>query len=172
MYKIRLATIEDIPLLPDIENAAGDLFLQFEFTAHLAADTTPVEDFAQAQKDNLLWIATTPDGRPVGFAQVYMLDGEAHLQELAVHPDFGRQGIGTGLVKAVCDWAQASGIPAVTLTTFRDIPWNAPFYQKLGFRILEAEELTPPLLQLVENEELHGLKRELRVVMRHETGSV
>lgn len=170
MIEIRLATTEDIALLPDIENAAGDLFLQFEYTAHLAADTTPVNDFEQARKENLLWVAASENEKPIGFALMRLFDGEAHLQELAVHPEFGRQGIGAKLVKVVCDWARASGVSAVTLTTFRDIPWNAPFYQKLGFRVLRQKELTTELQQLVEEEERHGLKRELRVVMRYEIG--
>ncbi|MEK7834106.1 MAG: GNAT family N-acetyltransferase [Acidobacteriota bacterium] len=165
-YEIRLATSEDVLFLQDIESAAGDLFLQFEFTAHLAADSTPLEDFYEALKDNLLWLAVSSGGHPIGFALVYMLEGAAHLEELAVHPDYGRRGIGEKLVQAVIDWARSGKISAVTLTTFRDIPWNAPFYQKLGFRILEADELTPNLVRIVDDEEKRGLARELRVVMR------
>lgn len=167
--KIRLATPEDVSLLQAIEIAAGALFSQYEFTADLNVAAIPVEDFVQAQKDNLLWVAAMPGCAPIGFALVHMLDGAAHLQEVDVRPEFGRQGIGAKLVRAVCEWAQTSEIPAVTLTTFREIPWNAPFYQKLGFRILAAEELTPSLSRLVEDEERQGLKRELRVVMRYET---
>lgn len=170
MIEIRLATTEDTLLLQDIEIAAGALFLQYEFTADLAADITPVEDFVQAQKDNLLWVAASPSGKPIGFALVYTLDGEAHLQELAVHPEFGRQGVGTNLVEAVCEWLRSAGIPAVTLTTFRDIPWNAPFYQKLGFRIIEPDDLTPSLARVVE--EKRGLPKNLRVVMRRDTATI
>lgn len=170
MIEIRLATIEDVPFLPAIESAAGKLFSQFEFTANLPDTTMPLEKLYESAKNNLLWVAVPPNGKPIGFAQAYMLDGSLHLQEVDIHPDYGRQGIGARMVRVVCDWARASGISAVTLTTFRDIPWNAPFYQKLGFNILEPEELTPPLLRLVEEEERHGLKRELRVVMRYEIG--
>lgn len=172
MYEIRPATPKDLLLLQGIEIAAGMLFLQYELTADLAADITPVEDFEQAQKDNLLWVAVLPLGKPIGFALVYMLDGEAHLQELAVHPEFGRQGVGTKLVEVVCDWAQSVGIPALTLTTFRDIPWNAPFYQKLGFRVIEPNELSPSLVQVVEEEEMRGLPKNLRVVMRRNMATI
>lgn len=172
MLEIRLATIEDIPFLQDIERAAGEMFSQFEFTADLPDAPTPLEDFYESQADKLLWVAELTDGKLVGFALAYMLDGSLHLQEIDVLPDYGRQGIGARLVRAVCDGARSKGFPAVTLTTFRDIPWNAPFYQKLGFRILEPDELTPELVQIVEKEEDHGLARELRVVMRIETTTV
>jgi hypothetical protein len=44
-----------------------------------------------------------------------------------------RRGLGGALVSTVCTWARAQGCPTVTLTTFRDVPWNGPFYQELGF---------------------------------------
>lgn len=50
-----------------------------------------------------------------------------------MHPEHGRRGIGGALVGSVCDWARASGIASVTLTTYREIPWNEPFYRRLGF---------------------------------------
>jgi GNAT superfamily N-acetyltransferase len=170
MYEIRLAKYEDVPLLPSIEKAASDLFLQYKETADLPSYLTTLDDFYEAQKNDRLWVAITPEGSPIGFALVEMYDGVAHLEEIDVYPEYGRQGIGTRLVQTVCDWARSCGIPAVTLTTFRDIPWNAPFYRRLGFRELKPEEQTAALALIVAEEEEHGLPRELRVVMRYETG--
>jgi GNAT superfamily N-acetyltransferase len=170
MYTIRLASSEEVPLLPAIEEAACDLFLAYEATADLPLYLTPLDDFYEAQKNGRLWIATPDGGAPVGFALVHMLEGMAHLQEIDVHPEHGRQGIGANLVRTVCAWARSQGIPAVTLTTFREIPWNAPFYRKLGFRVLEQDEMTAGLIQQVEDEIKHGLPQELRVVMRCDTG--
>jgi hypothetical protein len=42
----------------------------------------------------------------------------------------------------------------VTLTTFRDVPWNGPFYAKLGFR--ELRHLSPGLAAMREHERLIG----------------
>ncbi len=167
-FEIRLAKPTDLPFLAEIETAAGELFSQFPVLANLPTDATRLASFESAQRNQLLWVATSQSGKPVGFALVKLLGDSAHLEEMDVLPEFGRRGIGSKLVQTVCEWAQTSGIPAVTLTTFRDVPWNAPFYQKLGFRILEREELTPELQQLVEQEESRGLKRELRVAMRYE----
>lgn len=167
-FEIRLARPTDLPFLAEIETAAGELFSQFSFLGELPADATSLASFQAAQRNQLLWIATSSSDKPVGFALVKLLGDSAHLEEMDVLPEFGRRGIGSKLVRTVCEWTQTNGIPAVTLTTFRDVPWNAPFYQKLGFRILERGELTPELQQLVEQEEHRGLKRELRVVMRCE----
>lgn len=171
MYEIRLATPADIPFLPDIESAAGELFSQLPALANLPDGVTSLEEFQESQQNNLLWVAALPSGKPIGFAQVYIVDGLVHLDEIDVHPDYGRQGIGRKLVQTVIEWAQSEGIPAITLTTFRNIPWNEPFYRKLGFRVLELEELSAGLIKLVVEEESHGLDRALRVVMRIETGA-
>ncbi len=79
-----------------------------------------------------------------------IVDGVAHLWQLSVHPAHLRQGRGSALVAAVCDWAVRQGFEAVTLTTFRDVPWNEPFYSQLGFRTLE--ELTAGLAAIRHHE--------------------
>jgi GNAT superfamily N-acetyltransferase len=91
---------------------------------------------------------------PVGFASVGIVDGLAHLWQLAVRPAEGRQGYGTALVRAVCEWADSNGHGSVTLTTFRDVAWNGPFYTGLGFRTLA--ELTPALAAIREHERTIG----------------
>ncbi len=91
---------------------------------------------------------------PVGFACVELVDDAAHLWQLSVHPGAGRRGLGTSLVEAVCRWAAERGLPAVTLTTYRDVPWNGPFYGRLGFR--EIDELTPGLAYIRQHERAIG----------------
>ncbi len=75
-------------------------------------------------------------GRPVGFAAADIRDGYGHLMELDVLPEHAGHRLGARLVDAVCDWAGAQGCAAVTLSTFRDVPWNAPYYARMGFREL------------------------------------
>lgn len=166
MIDIRPATAEDVPFLPAIEDAACSLFDQIPATASLPLYTTPVEDFEEAQRHGLLWVAEAAHGDLVGFALAERIDGALHLEELDVLPAYGRQGIGARLVRTVCGQARDQGFAAVTLCTFRDIPWNEPFYERMGFRIFREEELTPGLAEKVREEEAGGLPRELRVVMR------
>lgn len=168
MILIRLATAADVASLPAIEEAACSLFDAIPVTAALPLYLTPVEDFEEACRHGLLWVAEAASGELVGFALGEWLDGALHLEELDVLPEHGQQGIGTRLVRALCEGARERGITAVTLCTFRDVPWNAPFYERLGFRILGEEELTPGLAGRVGEEEKAGLPRELRVAMRLE----
>ena len=77
---------------------------------------------------------------PVGFAHVGILEPlVAHLKEVDVHPDHGHRGIGTRLVMAVCKSVGLAGYAFVTLTTFRDVPWNMPLYAKLGFQEVDRK---------------------------------
>lgn len=111
--------------------------------------------------------ATLVAGRPpVGFARLEAVDGHPHLGQLSVLPEYGRLGIGTSLVVAGCDWARRRGHRLITLTTFADIPFNAPFYRRLGFRQLGEEEIGPELRQVISDEaDLERFGR--RITMAH-----
>ena len=107
------------------------------------------------------------DEAPVGFALVEMLAAnQPHLEEIDVHPQHGRRGIGTALVRTVCEWATGRGYGELTLTTFRAVPWNMPFYARLGFEVVPAAELRPELVAVVDDETARGLDPASRVVMR------
>ena len=82
----------------------------------------------------------------------------------------GHRGLGTRLLKTVCQWSDERGYPGVTLSTFRDVPWNGPYYARHGFRVLAPEELGPDLQSVVEGERSRGLRMVLRVIMRREAG--
>jgi len=170
-YVVRLARPKDVALLPAIERASAQLFSGLRLAPGVFADATDEEDLREAQQEGLLWVAIGPGDRPVGFALVEELGGAAHLDELDVHPAHGRRGLGAALVAAVCDGARARGFPAVTLTTFRELAWNAPFYRGLGFRALAHEELGLALETLVAREDAAGLPAAERVVMCFETGA-
>jgi GNAT superfamily N-acetyltransferase len=165
LYSIRRAKLEELAQLPAIEAAATELFMQFASTAQLPSYLTPLDEFAEAQQQGLLWVSVTEQDEPVGFALTERLGDAVHLEEIDVLPTYGRRGIGAALVRAVCAWAATQQL-SVTLTTFRDIPWNAPFYARLGFRELAEDELTSVLRVRVAEEAAHGLPVSLRVVMR------
>jgi GNAT superfamily N-acetyltransferase len=165
-YSIEFARPEHLPALPEIERQAAFLFQGWNVPHSVLEETTPLEEFQAAQMAGLLWVALSPQHYPVGFALIEVEGNLPHLEEIDVHPLHGRRGIGTALVKTVCAWARDRGYAGVTLTTYRDIPWNAPFYTRLGFEILGAAELTPYLRARVEDEAARGLDPTARVVMR------
>jgi GNAT superfamily N-acetyltransferase len=124
----------------------------------------PADVLAAGAEDGRAWVAVDEADVVVGFAIAKVVGGEGHLDELAVLPAFGRRGVGRALVDAVVRWTTAVGMDAVTLSTFRDVPFNAPFYERLGFHALDV--LTPELQGVVDEETAFGLDPSLRVVMR------
>jgi GNAT superfamily N-acetyltransferase len=167
---IGLATLDDLPHLPGIERRACDLFLQVPVTRNLPLYLTPERNFAAAQEEGRLWVARGPDGSPIAFALAERVGEEWHLEEMDVLPEHGRQGIGRAMLEAVCAWVAAQGERTLTLTTFRDVPWNAPFYERFGFEPLDEADLTDGLRQRLAEEAEHGLPPETRVAMRIRLG--
>lgn len=167
MYEIRLARREEIAHLPAVEIACGRLFAEIGMADVAAHEPTALEIHAAALALGRLWVAARADV-PVGFALVEEIDGCAHLEEIAVHPDHGRQGLGARLVEAVAAWAAQAGFPALTLSTFRDVAWNGPFYRHHGFRELRPDEWTPGLYEARRHEAEAGLDLEARILMRRE----
>jgi GNAT superfamily N-acetyltransferase len=165
-YRIQPADPETLGLLPAIEAAAVEIFPAEDIAPELRQGGLPMAWFDQAAREGRVWTAVArASGLPVGFALATIVDGSAHLYEMDVHPDHGRRGLGTALVGAVVEWARGKRLPCVTLTTFRHLPWNGPFYRRLGFEALSPTELTPGLAQLLEREVRDGLDGSKRVAM-------
>ncbi|HEY2386444.1 MAG TPA: GNAT family N-acetyltransferase [Candidatus Binatia bacterium] len=166
-YTIGPARDGDLAALAEIERAAGTLLLPYA-PPSILDETTDVDALREARAHGRLWVARDADG-PVGFAIVCMLaPGHAHLAELDVHPDHGRRGIGTALVRALCAWSERSGCVELTLTTFRRVRWNMPFYAGLGFAEVPAAQLGIELRAVVADETARGLDPAARVAMRYE----
>jgi len=164
-YVITSARERDIRLLAAIELAAATLLIGYAPDSVLK-ETTSQDVLKKARRDGHLWVALADD-TPVGFAHVEVLEpNAAHLEEIDVHPEHGRRGLGTKLVMHVCDWAAAAGYEAVSLSTFRDVPWNMPFYARLGFRVVPDSGLSSALRAAIDDECRRGLDSCRRVVMR------
>ena len=163
---IRPPRPEELEQLRAIEWAAGTLFAGTKFAAVAEHEPASVEELAAYARDDRAWVATDADDVPAGYAVVDIVDGLAHLEQLSVLPDHGRQGIGTALLEHTCAWARQHGYGAVTLTTFIDIAWNGPYYAQRGFAALHDDELGPELRALRALEAEHGLDPEQRVCMR------
>lgn len=108
----------------------------------------------------------------MGVVIALVREGAVYVEEMDVLPAHGRRGLGGRLLACVCAWAKAQGHAAITLSTFRDVPWNGPFYRKHGFRDLLPAEWTPGMRAIREREAQHGLRVEARVFMRRELDEV
>lgn len=130
---IRSVRPAELTLLPDLEAAADTMFEPLGIGPLPGPGT--VEEFAAAL---IVLVAGDP---PVGLCRIDGIDtvgtvgtvGIAHLEQLSVHPAHAGRGIGRALLRAGCGWAAEQGYPEITLATYRDIPWNLPFYASEGF---------------------------------------
>lgn len=130
-----------------------------------------MESLRQQQERGTVWVAADQHDEPVGFAVAGEVGGDGYLYELDVDPPHGRQGLGRRLVETVCAWARDVRYASVTLGTFIDVDWNAPFYAKLGFVILREEDWTPALLEMRQREAAAGLPMAQRVLMRRQVAT-
>ena len=152
---IRPVRPDELALLPALEAAADTMFEPLGIGPLPGPGT--VEEFAAAL---VVLVAGDP---PVGLCRIDGItslgDGGrvAHLEQLSVHPEHAGRGIGRALLRAGCDWAAAEGYPELTLATYRDIPWNGPFYASEGF--VEAGPVDDFLIA-------HGLPPEEPVMSR------
>jgi len=164
-YTIDLAHISHLPLLADIERAAAAFFPDRVINPSLRAGVVPSGILENAQIDKRLWVVLDADNTPVGFAIVIPEGDSAFLHEIDVHPNHQRQGLGRQLIQKVIDWAKSQGFATVSLTTFETVPWNAPYYERLGFGKLTRSELNPSLEKKLAFEREIGLKE--RVAMEY-----
>jgi len=165
-YRTGAALAEHVSAIPALERAAASLFDGHGIPPAVLAQTSEIAALERARQEGRLFTAVDDSGRLVGYAFAGRLAGAAHLEEIDVHPDHGRRGIGRALVECVERWGRAQKLRALTLTTYRDIPWNRPYYEKLGFRVLSQHEIEPALAARVEHEAGEGLDPALRVCMQ------
>lgn len=163
--KVRPGTSVDWPVVQDIERRAGERFREVGMP-EIADDDPPTDaDLADALE---VLVAIDDAGELVGYAWLEPLGDGVHLEQLSVPPEHGGRGVATALLEAVASWACARGCPEVTLTTFRHVPFNAPFYERRGFAVVPEERWTPAIIDLVAREASHGLDPDRRVVMQRD----
>lgn len=164
-FSIRLARPDDAEALPAIERAAGQLFATVEGLSEVAGmHAIPAEEQRSMIRKGHCLVAESED-RIVGFISTEPFRRELHIREVSVHPNQQGQGIGAVLMRAIAIDAQNSGFAALTLTTFSDVPWNGPFYARLGFETIADLDAYPRLKAEIEQEVAHGLPRERRCAM-------
>ncbi len=95
------------------------------------------------------FVAVKQPGTIAGFAMFEPMDGDVHLVEIDVDPDHQQKGLARRLIAIGQEWSLSKGFDGMTLTTYRDVPWNAPFYRRLGFVDLEPDASRPGLLETV-----------------------
>ncbi|MFD5368754.1 MULTISPECIES: GNAT family N-acetyltransferase [unclassified Streptomyces] len=168
--RIRAAAPAELPLLQDIERAAGEPFRTLGMAAIADDDPLPLDVLESYRCAGRAWVAVDAADRPVAYLLTDTVDGSAHIEQVSVHPDAARRGVGRALIEHLAAAAGEQGLASLTLTTFAEVPWNAPYYARLGFRPLADSDpaLTEGLRAISRAEAAHGLSVWPRVCMRRE----
>ena len=166
--KIRLAAADEVPLLTSIDDDACRLYVAAGLDFPSPQDPL-VLDFVRAEKARWLECArqgnvflALEDGLVTGFAALERLDGVPHLEQLSVRLERQRSGTGTALLQLAIDWANGP----LTLTTYGHLPWNAPWYERHGFRRLSEPEWSAGIRARMSEERAVLPGAEHRVAMR------
>lgn len=166
---LRSPEVGELTRLQEVEAAAGASFATVGRPEVAADPPLALEALAAWRDAGRCWVAADDDGPPLAYVVVDLLDGAAHIEQVSVHPTAAGRRLGAALVDHVGGWAHGLGLPWITLTTFRDVPWNGPYYRRLGFTPVPAHEVGPELAARLAEEAAHGLLPADREALRRPT---
>jgi GNAT superfamily N-acetyltransferase len=164
MTAVRPPRRDELELLRSIEHDAGEAFAALGMAR--MGEALRVEDLEAFRSAGRAWVTVDDDDVPVAYLLSAVLDDCAHIEQVSVAPSHARRGVGAGLIEHLATLARSQGRAALTLTTFRDVPWNAPYYQRLGFTIVEPPDQAPELAAVVARETRSIPGRAPRVAMQ------
>jgi len=166
-HHIRRSRVSDAEVFPGIEHSAGLAFREIPALAWIADDhDLPSEFHRRLVLTGTSWTAVDCLDKPIGFLSAEVFSGDLHIWELSVCLDRQRTGIGRRLISRAIEAAKVRNLSAITLTTFMDVPWNAPFYKRLGFQVLDRQALAPRLSDVLLLEAERGFAPSTRCAMR------
>jgi len=128
---IRDAVAAELPVLQGIDVATGQMFRGIGMPEVADDDPWPLPELEKSRAAGLLWVVPGEAGGPVAFLMGTMVDGCLHVEQLSTDPGSARRGFGRLLLEYAAYRAATDGIPALTLTTFAHVPWNAPYYVRV-----------------------------------------
>lgn len=165
MIRIRLASEDEIHKVAPLERAAGELFRTIGMDA--IADDVPISEseLMLAVQEQRLWFAVE-----YGVLKAYLLGDflpqSLHIDQVTVHPDASRRGLGALMIESVSADPRAKERGLITLTSFANVPWNAPYYERIGFVDIAEEDWPEGIAEKVAAEQGTGVAAWPRVVMQ------
>ena len=126
----------EIALLPQIENAADRRYRDVGLQCVIDMPAHSIASLTEGWRKRRLWVAASPLGRPVGFVLMALAGDSAWIDQLTVLDRWQGHGFGSALIDRAGAAARARGHDRLYLSTYRDVPWNGPFYLRRGFEHL------------------------------------
>lgn len=161
MVEFRPARSDEIETIRVLERASAQRFVGL-MEALADDEPSPASVLAIRIKDGGLIVAVEA-GTVAGFVMFRRVETCAYVEQIDVLPAFAGRRIGAALLDEVARLARAAGLDGLSLSTFREVPWNAPYYRRLGFVAVEA--LTPGMLAIRAEHLARGLDEDARVFM-------
>ena len=137
----------------------------------LVADDEPLstDELRRFQQDGRAWVSVDENDDPIAYLLVDAVDGWLNIEQVSVHPSYAGQGLGRQLVDLADRLAVERGLCGLTLTTYVDVPWNGPYYERLGFRVVAEAETSQGMKAIRDREARQGLDAWPRAVMARNT---
>ena len=157
---IRAARPNELEDLRQMEHETGVMFAEVGMGEIADHDPPPAQEFVDAI------VAVDSHDRPIGYLRTKRVDDCLHIEQVTVALAHARRGIGAALIDRAVEIAHADGRPALTLTTFTEVPWNMPYYERLGFTVIAPLDQGPELAALVADEARQIPGGHPRVAMR------
>ena len=165
-FNIRRARFSDIQFLGPVERSAAELFRSANLDFLVDGSTVDPKLFAAMIDSQHLWVACDYMDYPIGFSGGERVEGNFHLVEISVAQDFQGKGVGRALMEEMENDVRREGYKAISLTTYRNLSWNGPWYSRLGFVEMNPLEMGRAYLEILENERKHGFDMSARCLMR------
>jgi len=164
-FNIRKARFSDIPFLGPVERSAAELFRSASLDFLVDGSTVDPKALAAMIDTHHLWVACDFMDYPIGFCGGEYIEGNFHLVEISVAQDFQGKGVGSALMERMEADVRREGFHALTLTTYRSLAWNGPWYERMGFVEANPVEMGRTYLEILESERQHGFDMSARCLM-------
>jgi predicted N-acetyltransferase YhbS len=163
MVAFRVARPNEIETVRAVERASAQRFAGL-MDALAADEPSPAAVLAARIQAGGLVVALEGD-HLVGFVMFRPVETFAYVEQIDVLPAHEGRRIGAGLLDVVAGRARANGLAGLSLSTFRAVPWNAPYYRRLGFVEVADAALTPGMRAIRQEHLARGLDEDARVFM-------
>jgi ribosomal protein S18 acetylase RimI-like enzyme len=160
---VRLARSDEIEIVRALERASAQRFVGL-MDALAADEPSPATVLAARIREDGLIVAVEGEVI-VGFAMFRTLEDRAYVEQIDVAPASAGRRIGATLLDEVAGRARAAELKGLSLSTFREAPWNAPYYRRLGFVDVADSALTPGMREIRAEHVARGLDEDARVFM-------
>jgi|Tabmets5t2r1_1033131.scaffolds.fasta_scaffold02785_4 GNAT superfamily N-acetyltransferase len=170
MPRVRPPRRDELEALRSLEREAARAFDAVGMPEIAEDEPLPIAELEAFRAQDRAWVAVDERDRPVAYLLSAVVDDCLHVVQVTVSPSHARRRLGAALIEHLGTIALAEGRPALTLTTFREVPWNAPYYERLGFAVVEPADQGPELAALVAHEAATIPGNAARVAMRRPLG--